>query len=78
MDERGKVDELLGRRDRLGISNLEWSSITYLVAEGKGVHYQTIRRMERRETLPRAATLRKLDDALVHVGTERMRKGSDG
>ena len=59
------VTELLRRRDELMLSNTEWAVLTKAAdPRGRGVSYQTIRRMENDARIPRPITLRILKAAL--------------
>src|SRR3954453_1287386 len=57
-----KIEELLAWRDRLLLSNMDWTRLTKDV-DADGVNYQTIRRIERGGT-PYGRTLHLLEDAL--------------
>jgi predicted transcriptional regulator len=61
-----KVEELLKRRDELLLSNVGWAALT----DG-AVNYQTIRRMESGQHLPRGRTLNALEGALARARDER-------
>lgn len=62
-DRAAKVEELLRRRDRLLLSNVEWAQLTRRDGR-KGLSYQTVRRMENGISIPRTRTLRLLEIAL--------------
>jgi hypothetical protein len=61
-----KIQELLEKRDQMLLSNMEWARLTQeptIDSKGKGINYQTIRRMEL-GGIPRGSTLRMLERAL--------------
>lgn len=61
-----QVEELIALRDRLVLNNIEWAALTKEVdPKGRGVSYQTIRRMESGSCNPRTSTLRILRRALL-------------
>lgn len=61
----GIVETLITRRVALRLSKLELAALTKHYDEhGKGVHYQSIRRLESGECQPRAWTIRVIEDTL--------------